>query len=109
MLTQLSRASFRGSLHPWLRLGASVAFSALSGEQQKANLPREKERQVSIQEQVLSRNVERFRGGLEFKAHKLVYHSTRGSRVMKKKKEAEALRADLLQEKQGQVPRTWHM
>ena len=28
----------------------------------------------------------RFRGGLVFKAHKLVYHSTLGSRVIKKKK-----------------------
>jgi len=31
-------------------------------------------------------NVQRFRGGLVFKAHKLVYHSTLGSRVIKKKK-----------------------
>ena len=29
---------------------------------------------------------ERFRGGLVFKAHRLLYHSTLGSRVMKKKK-----------------------
>ena len=28
----------------------------------------------------------RFRGGLVFKAHRLVYHSTLGSRVIKKKK-----------------------
>ena len=27
-----------------------------------------------------------FRGGLVFKAHRLVYHSTLGSRVIKKKK-----------------------
>ena len=33
-----------------------------------------------------SRNVERFRGGLVFKAHILVYHSTLGSRAIKKKK-----------------------
>jgi len=31
-------------------------------------------------------NVERFRGGLVFKAHRLLYHSTLGSRVLKKKK-----------------------
>ena len=31
------------------------------------------------------RNVELFRGGLVFKAHRLLYHSTLGSRVMKKK------------------------
>jgi len=32
------------------------------------------------------RNVKRFRGGLVFKAHRLVYHSTLGWRVIKKKK-----------------------
>jgi len=30
--------------------------------------------------------VKRFRGGLVFKAHRLLYHSTLGSRVIKKKK-----------------------
>ena len=35
---------------------------------------------------MLDRNVERFRGGLVFKAHRLLYHSTLGSRVIKKKK-----------------------
>ena len=35
--------------------------------------------------QLLYRNVQRFRGGLVFKAHRLVYHSTLGSRVIKKK------------------------
>jgi len=35
---------------------------------------------------LLSRNVERFRGGLVFKADRLLYHPTLGSRVMKKKK-----------------------
>ena len=44
--------------------------------------------QFSIQEQVLSINVERFRGGLVFKAHRLLYHSTPGSRVKKKKRKA---------------------
>jgi len=34
----------------------------------------------------LYRNVKRFRGGLVFKAHRLVYHSTIGLRVIKKKK-----------------------
>jgi len=32
------------------------------------------------------RNVKRFRGGLVFKAHRLLYHSILGSRVIKKKK-----------------------
>jgi len=35
---------------------------------------------------LLHRNVQRFRGGLVFKAHRLVYHSTLGLRVIKKKK-----------------------
>ena len=38
------------------------------------------------QEQMLRRNVKRFRGGIVFKAHGLVYHSTLGLRVIKKKK-----------------------
>ena len=37
-------------------------------------------------DKLLRRNVKRFRGGLVFKAHRLWYHSTLGSRVMKKKK-----------------------
>ena len=44
--------------------------------------------QFSISEQLLSRNVERLRGGLVFKAHRSLYHSTLGSRVIKKKKKA---------------------
>jgi len=35
---------------------------------------------------VVGRNVERFRGGLVFKAHRLLHHSTLGSRVIKKKR-----------------------
>ena len=34
---------------------------------------------------------QRFRGGLAFKAHRLLYHSTLGLRVIKKKKEADNL------------------
>ena len=36
---------------------------------------------------LLSRNVKRFRGGLVCKAHRLLYHSTLGLRVIKKKKD----------------------
>ena len=36
--------------------------------------------------QLLSRNVERLRGGLVFKAHRLLYHSTLGSRVIRKRR-----------------------
>ena len=39
-----------------------------------------------LREQLLSRNVEQFRGGLVSKAHKLLYHSTLGLRVIKNKK-----------------------
>ena len=42
--------------------------------------------QFSIYEQLLIRNVERFRAGLVAKAHRLLYRSTVGSRVIKKKK-----------------------
>ena len=42
--------------------------------------------QFSIQEQLVSRNVERFRGGLVCKVHRLLYHSTLGARVMQKKR-----------------------
>ena len=34
----------------------------------------------------LRRNVKRFLGGLVFKAHRLLYHSTLGLRIIKKKK-----------------------
>jgi len=39
----------------------------------------------------LRRNVKRFRGGLVFKAHRLVYHSALGLRVIKKKKKTYTL------------------
>jgi len=39
--------------------------------------------------EVEPQNVKRFRGGLVFKAHRLLYHSTLGLRVIKKKKESQ--------------------
>ena len=42
-----------------------------------------------IAEQILLRHVKRFRGGLVFKAHRLVDHSTLGWRVIKNKKKPE--------------------
>ena len=39
-------------------------------------------------EQLLRMIMERFREGLVFKAHGLVYHSTLGSRVIKEKKKS---------------------
>ena len=41
-------------------------------------------------EQILHINVQRFRGGLVFEAGRLLYHSTPGLRVTKKKKKKEA-------------------
>ena len=40
----------------------------------------------AIQGQLLYRNVQRFRGGLALKAHRLLYHSALGLRVIQKKK-----------------------
>ena len=45
-----------------------------------SNIPRYKQVRAPL------RNVKRFRGGLVFKAHRLVYHSTLGLGVIKKKK-----------------------
>ena len=41
---------------------------------------------TSRSEQLLGRNVQRSRGGLVCKAHRLVYHSTLGLTVIKRKK-----------------------
>ena len=41
--------------------------------------------QLSVSEQPLYRNMQWFRGGLVCKAHGLLYHSTLGSRAIKKK------------------------
>ena len=41
-----------------------------------------------ISEQLISRNMERFRERLVFKAHRLLYHSTLGSKAIKQKKRA---------------------
>ena len=43
-------------------------------------------KEALLVEQLLRRNVNRFRGGLVLKAHRLVYHSTLGLRVIKKEK-----------------------
>jgi len=41
--------------------------------------------------QATNRNGKRFRGGLVFKAHRLVYYSTQGSRVMKKRERVDEM------------------
>ena len=43
-------------------------------------------RRNRLRESGVSRNVKRFRAGLVFKAHRRLYHSTLGSRVIKRKK-----------------------
>jgi len=48
---------------------------------------------VEDKTQLLSRNVQRFRGGLVFQAHRLLYHSTLGLKVMKKKEEKRGMDA----------------
>ena len=50
--------------------------------------------ETSIEEQTPRRIVERFRGGLVFQAHRLLYHSTLGSLVIKKKKKIRNLNRD---------------
>ena len=52
------------------------------------------------EEQLLHRNVQRFRGGLVHKAHKFLYHSTLGLIVMKKKKKQKG-RARFRRDKQA--------
>jgi len=43
-------------------------------------------RQLEVARPLLHRNVKRFRGGLVFKAHRLLYHLTLGLRAITKKK-----------------------
>ena len=50
----------------------------------------------SISEQPLRRNLKLFRGGLVFKAHRLLYDSTLGSKVMKKEEEEVADSASII-------------
>ena len=45
---------------------------------------------VTCAREPIHRNVKRFRGGLLSKAQRLLYHSTLGSRVIKKKKKSPA-------------------
>ena len=51
---------------------------------------------------LLDRNVNRFRGGLVFKAHRLLYHSTLGLRVIKKKKKNERFRSKKVKGQTGE-------
>ena len=49
--------------------------------------------QIHVKNNLLRRNVKRFRGGLVSKAHRLECHSTLGLRVVKKKKTRSAFPA----------------
>ena len=49
-------------------------------------------KRTEFEGQLLRRNVQRFRGGLVSKAHRFLYHSTLGSRIIKKRREAPASR-----------------
>ena len=62
-------------------------------KQSKARVEREKFLREN-KAKVLYRNVKRFRGGLVFKAHRLVYHSTLGLRVIKKEKKQSKARVE---------------
>jgi len=55
-------------------------------------------------EQLMHRNVQRFRGGLVFKAHRLWYHSTLGVRVTKKKQEVCGTSSSALKKKDPVSP-----
>ena len=50
--------------------------------------------QLSIQEQLLHGNMQRSRGGLAFKAHRLLYDSALGLRVIKKKRKDRSAERD---------------
>jgi len=54
---------------------------------------------------LLHRNVKRFRGGLAFKAHRLLYQSTLGLRVIKKKKTCSAMNFSVVAMSVGMVTR----
>ena len=60
--------------------------NATTNLSERENRPISDLRFTCNQEQALYMNVQRFRGGLVFKAHELLYHSTLGSRVLKKRK-----------------------
>ena len=62
--------------------------------------------QFSIQEQLLRRNMKRFRGGLTFKAHRLVYHPTLGSESNKEEKKSDLEEVALVAQEAAHPPET---
>jgi len=69
---------------PWK--GGAFLLVPVGSAARRRRGPRGRPRCFSLSEQLLSRNVKRFRGGLVFKAHRRVYHSTLGLRVIKNKR-----------------------
>ena len=59
---------------------------------------------AGVAEQPLSRNLERFRGVLVFKAHRMLCHETLVSRVIKKKKKALHPKPEILKSIHTAVP-----
>jgi len=69
----------------YLRLIDSCATQLKAqGPSRTCNKSKKKKKGSDLQ--LLHRNEQRFRGGLVFKAHRLLYHSTLGLREIKKKK-----------------------
>ena len=69
------------SVHAYMKIHILSLWGAgrdLPGAVFQVDLP------LSIQGQLLYRNVQRSGGGLVFKAHRLLHHSTPGSRAIKK-------------------------
>jgi hypothetical protein len=69
-----------------LRPESGLDFYSQSGSQKIILCSLRAGRMYSIQEELRYRNVKRFQGGLEFKAHGLLSHSTLGLRVFKTRK-----------------------
>jgi hypothetical protein len=63
----------------------SIVARRLGAPHRLQRLPNQR-RVFSIKEQLLRRNAKLLRGGIVFKAHRLLYHSTLGWRAIKKKK-----------------------
>ena len=59
----------------------------------------------TLLQNILHRNVLWYRGGLVFKAHRLLYRSTLGLRVIKKKKQVRHSKAETLLQKIRALPR----
>ena len=55
------------------------------------------------------RNVQRFRGGLVFQAHRLLYHSTLGPREKKKRREEDGLSSRQLTREGSSVQLKYHL